>query len=93
MQKKEQKVIVVNPLTGNIQKWMFDRSEVEFRSARDIVQTLHQSGELTGQQHDWKMSYQGVMLDDNRPLAQQVNFDQMETRLNVQPIVAGGNFE
>jgi hypothetical protein len=89
MSTNSQKVIVVNPLTANIQQWMFDKSEVENRSAVEIIQTLHDSGELPGNLQEWKMSYQGKHLNEYSPLNQQVDFNEMETRLHVQPIVAG----
>ena len=89
MNTKSQKVIVVNPLTANIQQWMFDRSEVENRSTAEIIQTLHNSGELAGNLQEWIMSYQGKQLNEYSPLNQQIGFNEMETRLHVQPIVAG----
>ena len=89
MNMDSQKVVVVNPLTGNSQKWMFDRAEVENRSAAEIIQTLHSTGELLGTLQEWKMSHQGKQLNEHMPLNQQIGFQDMETRLYVQPIVAG----
>lgn len=89
MQANAEKVVVANPLSANTQQWMFEKQAVENRTPREIIQTLHNSGELAGDRQEWKLSYQGKQLHEDRPLHQQMAFSGPETRLYVHPIVAG----
>ncbi len=91
MENSNQKVFLQNPLVPD-NKWEFELGKIKKRSVSDLLKSLINSGQIAGDENDWRISYQGEILDENIPFHDQVNFNSTEIRFEIHPIVAGASY-